>query len=89
MTVALDKRALQYACQRVEDFALVNKARPLDEKVDALNIWLEGVGLSDALKRDFADWLRRFLGSDRHDDPAVMIGLAVGLFVNQFNHDNP
>lgn len=87
MTNALDSRALNYACQRVEDFALVNKQRSTDEKQDAVNLWLDHLGLDESLKQQFCEWLERFIGPGW--DGAVMIGLAVGLYVNQYNFDNP
>lgn len=85
---ALSTRALQYACRRVEDFALVNKIRDGDEKEEALDIWLEGIGLDESLKLEFAAWVTRFAGPDA-DFGAIMTGLVVGLFINQFYAENP
>lgn len=84
MTETLSKEALAYATQRVEDFATVNKFRAPVEKIEAVNTWLAYLGLEDGRYDEFCEWLDRFLGPGW--DGPVLIGFAVGLLVNQFNH---
>lgn len=86
MIEALNESALKYACQRVEDFALVNRNRSGNEKAESVNLWLEHLGLDESLKSELVIWLDRFLGPGW--DGAVMVGLAVGLFVNQYTIDH-
>ena len=82
---ALDSGALDYAFQRVEAFALVNHARPADEKVDATALWLEYVGLDEENKRQLMEWLADF---NPNWSGEFLLGLVVGLFVNQYNQKN-
>lgn len=87
MAEALSESALAYACRRVEDFARVNRPRSGAEKAEAIDTWLAYLGLEGDRYEQFCDWLDRFLGPGW--DGPVLIGFAVGLLVNQFNHDNP
>lgn len=86
MSDALTESALTFACRRVEDFAIVNGSRPKDERKESTRVWLDYVGVEEARLCQFEDWMDTFLGPGW--DGVAMIGFAVGLLVNQFNHGN-
>lgn len=88
MNEALDKRALQYACKRVEEFSLVHVGRSASEKTDAVDIWLESLGLDEASRAEFGHWMTRFVGPEA-DTGSILLGLIVGLLILQWNHDHP
>jgi hypothetical protein len=80
---ALSEKAFEYATQRVEDFAVVQ----LDSqnKLEAVELMLESVGLDDDRKSQFCQWLQRFNPSTNEGD--VLLGLLVGLFLHQYFED--
>lgn len=84
MSDALPESALSFACQRVEDFALVNRAREGTAKGEAVKVWLAHLGLDEPRFRQLVMWLDGFLDPGWGGD--VLIGFAVGLLVNQYNN---
>lgn len=81
---AVTPEALDYATSRIEDFASVQADRDWPEKLEAIAVLLEGLGMDEDIKGQLSVWVEGFIGKQSGE---LMVGLLLGLFVNQFEND--
>jgi hypothetical protein len=81
----LDEEALDFAISRVESFARLNFRREQSEKLEAVDILWSSFGIDDNIKERLSEWLNEFLGEDPDRHGAVLLGLLVGLFIEDYN----
>jgi hypothetical protein len=81
---SISSEALAFATGRVEDFASVQQHRDWDEKLEAVTVLLEGLGLDEQVKHELSEWLDGFIGEQSAE---ILLGLLLGLFVNQYQNE--
>lgn len=76
--------ALKYALDKASAFARVNASRSYAEKVEAIDVWFEAVGLSEDKFEMVDNWM---VDEGVHDYAGeILLGLMIGLFINEINH---
>lgn len=73
----LTKKSLLEACNRLEDFYVVQKSGGETGLTDAVTVLRESYGLDDDLTNAFADWVTEFCGDGYSG--TVTLGLLIGL----------
>ena len=79
----MDEKALHYATRRIEDFISVQRHN--EEKLAAIELLFGSLGLEKDVRESLDLWLTK-LGVD--DPGEVMLGLLVGLFIQQYNEES-
>ena len=79
-----ETEALQYALNRVAEFAVVQKGRPLPEQLESIAIVQESLGFNDESREILVDWMEGFIGEVSGE---VLLGIIIGLFMMQHNLD--
>lgn len=77
----MTEEALRFALARIEDFYNVQKEKPFSEKLEAVSVLREGLGLTDDLTNELSKWSAEFNGPGF--DGALTMGVLIGLFVAQ------
>lgn len=81
--------ALSWACRRIENFYLVHQGSEWAEKIEALMILRDSLGIDDELMNQFVMWSEEFLDVDEAKEyaAAMMIGLMIGLIAADYQSE--
>lgn len=83
----LSEDALMWACSRMVDFAMVQKHREWDEKVEAMSILRESLGISDDVLSHFTIWSDHFMGTEEYT-PAMLIAFLLGVMAVRHEYES-
>lgn len=85
----LTPESVDFACDRIGAFSLINEARPVDEKVESITVLLEGVGITEDVKEQLNTRLKDLLSEESRvpASGAVMFGVLIGLWMAEHAYD--
>jgi hypothetical protein len=85
----LTPESVDFACDRIGAFSLINEARPVDEKAESISVLLEGIGITDDVKDQLNLRLKDLISEETRvpASGAVMFGVLIGLWMAEHAHD--
>lgn len=81
----LTPESVDFACDRIGAFSLINEARSSDEKVESISVLLEGIGITEDVKERLNERLMELLDEESRvpASGAVMFGVLIGLWMSE------
>lgn len=80
--MAISKEALRFAFGKLEDFYTVQKDKPFKDKMEAVEILRESLGIDNEMTVELSEWSGDFNGPGL--DGPVMMGLLIGLLATDY-----
>jgi hypothetical protein len=86
---SLTPESVDFACDRIGAFSIINESRPLNDKVESISVLLEGLGITDDVKERINERLNDLItdGARVPAQGAVMFGILVGLWMSEYAND--
>jgi len=75
--MAIHKSNLLFAMDRIDDFGAVHAKEDLENKLDALEIMLESIGLDDSSVPSMMNWIQRKHGHGQ--EGGFILGVIIGI----------
>jgi hypothetical protein len=79
--MAIHKSNLLFAMDRIDDFGAVHAKEDLENKLDALEIMLESIGLDDSSVPSMINWIQRKHGHGQ--EGGFILGVIIGIMAHQ------
>lgn len=77
----LNPEALEHALQRIDAFMSVYRSAEHGDRVAAIGVVMQGLGMTNEIKERMIDWLSEI--EITADAGPFMLGLLLGLFIDE------
>jgi len=75
----LTVESIRYAVDRLKNFESVHRGEDLSNKIEALDVMMESLGMDDKIKSMLVEWLNRFEDGEGYEGQ-FLLGVVVGTF---------
>lgn len=87
--MTLTPESVDFACDRIGAFSVINESRSSDEKVESIEVLLEGLGIVDGVKERINERLNDLIDEGKRvpASGAIMFGILIGLWMAEYVND--